>query len=343
MKFCNINKVFLMVFSFTATLSGCATNTYQNAKDVQETKYSFSRNVLFDEIAEAKTKVERDQAAILAMQDEYYVDFHFQETVVLDESYQKHKPKDANAYEMVVVVKNIPGEVVLQHLLVSANGHVIKHWRQDWRYEAKQRFEFVDDQTWRLKTLDSEKTQSAWTQCVYEVSDAPRYCGTGRWNHRYGVSTWTSDRTWRPLPRREYTVRDDYNVINAENRHTVTALGWTHEQDNTKTIRENGKSSTLVREFGFNNYRRIAGFRFQPAYEYWEKTAAYWERVRMAWAERLAQPQVVLKTEVDGMPIIKATFEHADDIKNNIADYGEVEIEAVLNEWVQAANSFSLK
>ena len=83
---------------------------------------------------------------------------------------------------------------------------------------------------------------------MYEVNDAPRYCGTGRWNHRYGVATWTSDRTWRPLPRREYTKRDDYNALNVENRHTIVAGGWTHEQDNTKVVRRaDGSTGRTVR------------------------------------------------------------------------------------------------
>ena len=59
------------------------------------------------------------------------------------------------------------------------------------------------------RPMDPERIPGSWTQCVYEVSDAPRYCGTGHWNHRYGNATWTSDRSWRPLPRREYTKRSD--------------------------------------------------------------------------------------------------------------------------------------
>src|SRR5690606_19148438 len=110
-------------------------------------------------------------------------------------------------------------------------------------------------------------------------------CGTGRWNHRYGVSTWTSDRSWRPLPRREYTKRDDYNAMNVENRHTIVPGGWTHEQDNTKVVRraDGGTERTIAREFGFNDYQKDTDVDFSPAYDYWNATQDYWAKVRARW------------------------------------------------------------
>ena len=47
--------------------------------------------------------------------------------------------------------------------------------------------------------------------------------------HGGGVSTWISDETWRPLPRREFSVRKDYDVLVGTNRHTITAQGWVQE------------------------------------------------------------------------------------------------------------------
>lgn len=250
-----------------------------------------------------------DRQAILGMLGEYQVGFHFQETVALAPGYAIKPAKDSGGFEVVILVEDSGRKIVLQHLLVSEGGHVTKHWRQDWTFEATERFEFSADQTWTHVPLAPEVTRGAWTQCVFEVSDAPRYCGTGTWNHRDGNPTWTSDRTWRPLPRREYTTRSDYNAINAENRHTLTPTGWTHEQDNSKVVRSAGESRVLTREFGFNDYQRITGHDFAPAYAYWKKTQAYWTRVRAAWAARLAQPgAVVLQTPVDGMPIIEALF-----------------------------------
>jgi hypothetical protein len=289
------------------------------------------------EIAQADPA--RDRAAILAMRGEYAVGFDFTETVALQAGYARKPHKRSGGNEVVIVVEDAPAKIVLQHILVSDDGqHVTKHWRQDWIYQASTRFEFSADQTWTMRALAPEQTRGAWTQCVYEVSDAPRYCGTGRWNHRYGVSTWTSDRTWRPLPRREYTTRSDYNAINAENRHTIVPGGWTHEQDNTKTVRdaEGGPVRTLVREFGFNDYRNAEGFDFGPAYRYWDKTAGYWAEVRERWDAALARGGLRLNTEVDGMALIVPLFEQA--AKREAGEtVAEADIDAVFARWVEAA------
>jgi hypothetical protein len=261
---------------------------------------------------------ERDRAAILALLGEYAVRFDFHETVALKAGYERHPEKTSGAHEVVVLVEDTGDRLVLQHLLVVGDGHVIKHWRQDWHFEARERLRFSEDQTWRLEPLPEAKIADHWTQCVFEVSDAPRYCGTGKWNHRYGVSTWTSDRSWRPLPRREYTTRSDYNALNVENRHTITPSGWTHEQDNTKVRREGERTAeTLVREFGFNDYRRVDGFDFSPAYAYWAQTADYWAGVRAEWDRRIARDRGIrLLTPVDGMALITPLFAQAQRVQD---------------------------
>jgi hypothetical protein len=309
------------------TLSGCAAGPA--ALPVTESRH-------LAEIARAPTLFEKDRRAILAMLGEYEVDFGFQETVVLKAGYGRHEPKHTGAHEAVVLVEDSGRRIVLQHLLI-AGGHVVKHWRQDWLYEAPTRFEFTQDQVWRVKPVARELTTEAWTQCVYEVSDAPRYCGTGKWNHRYGVATWTSDRSWRPLPRREYTVRADYNAINAENRHTIVPGGWTHEQDNTKVVRDGERTAeTLAREFGLNDYRRIEGFDFAPAYRYWDATRDYWSRVRNEWASRLAAADGLhLKTKVDGTPVIEAFFAQAGRIQGG-GTVSDDDIRAVFAQWVES-------
>lgn len=272
------------------------------------------------------------------MQGEYKVDFDFKETTVLASDYTRFPTKKTGVFETVIVVESLPKFVVLQHILVVGDGQIVKHWRQDWPFEADKRFEFTVDQTWQIKTITETKRRGFWTQCVYEVSDAPRCCGTGRWNHRYGVSTWTSDRSWRPLPRREYTVRDDYNALNVENRHTVTTLGWTHEQDNTKVQRIGSTTQdVLVREFGFNDYRRISDYDFTPTYQYWEKTAPYWSSVRAAWSVIFSKKkQIILNTTVDGMPIIQATFAQAEAIEKGEPPLDKKTIEKVLSQWVNS-------
>ena len=279
-----------------------------------------------------------DRKAILAMLGEYEVDFDFEETVVLKAGYEREPAEHSGADEVVILVEDSGERIVLQHLLVSKDGHVTKHWRQDWHYEASERFEFSEDQTWRIRPIAEALRSGTWTQCVFEVSDAPRYCGTGKWNHRYGAATWTSDRSWRPLPRREYTTRSDYNALNVENRHTIVPEGWTHEQDNTKAVRnaDGSTAHTVVREFGFNDYRKVKGKDFGPAYRYWAATKDYWARVRAEWDARfVAGRGVHLMTKVDGMPIIVATFTQAGKVEKG-ETVEDAEIRKVFDSYVEA-------
>ena len=280
-----------------------------------------------------------DRKAILAMQGEYTVDFAFDETVLLQPGYERAAAQRSGGDETVIVVEDAPGRIVLQHILVDAkSGHVTKHWRQDWVYEAKSRFDFTAEQTWTVHALPADATRGAWTQCVYEVSDAPRYCGTGRWTHANGVSTWTSDSTWRPLPRREYTVRGDYNALSVVNRHTITPGGWTHEQFNTKVLRKpDGSRTDLAREFGFNDYQKTAEIDFKPAYKYWDATKGYWAKVRDRWQRRLAvAPGVHLKTKIDGMAMIIPLFTQAGELEEG-KQVADAEIDKVFAEWVEPA------
>ncbi len=292
------------------------------------------------EPAAVKADPDADRRAILAMQGEYLVDFSFDETVLLAPDYERASAQRSGGDEVVIVVEDSPTKIVLQHLLVDAkSGHVTKHWRQDWMYQAPSRWEFTTDQTWRMRDIPAEKTAGAWTQCVYEVSDAPRYCGTGRWNHRYGVATWTSDRTWRPLPRREHTRRDDYNAMNVENRHTIVPGGWTHEQDNTKAVRraDGSTGKTIAREFGFNDYQKDTDVDFTPAYDYWNATAGYWAQVRARWDAALSNPAGLhLKTKVDGMALIMPLFTQAARVQEG-GTVTAAEIDRVFAEWVEPA------
>ena len=278
----------------------------------------------------------RDRTAILAMRGEYAVRFAFDETVALQAGYDRKPAQRSGGDEAVIVVEEAPGRIVLQHILVDTrSGHVTKHWRQDWVYEAPQRFEFSADQTWTMRTLPARQTRGAWTQCVYEVSDAPRYCGTGRWTYGNGIAMWTGDPGWRPLPRREHTKRSDYNAILAVNRHTITPDGWTHEQFNSKAQRAaDGSVRELVREFGFNDYRKTAAIDFGPVYRYWDKTAGYWSDVRARWNARLMQGGLRLKTKVDGMALIMPLFEQAAMREADQPVPAEA-IDAVFLQWVE--------
>lgn len=281
----------------------------------------------------------RDRQSILAMQGEYIVDFAFDETVLLQPGYERAAAMRSGGNETVIVVEDTPIRIVLQHILVDGkSGHMTKHWRQDWVYEAPSRFEFSADQTWQVRPIPADKNKGAWTQCVFEVSDAPRYCGTGRWDYANGIATWTSDLSWRPLPRREYTKRSDYNAVSAINRHTLTPSGWTHEQFNTKVLRKpDGTQVELAREFGFNDYQKTTEVDFKPAYKYWEATRDFWGKVRMRWDAFLVKPPGVhLKTKIDGMAMIIPLFTQAGELEEG-KQVADQDIDKVFAEWVEPA------
>ena len=232
---------------------------------------------------------ERDRKAILAMAGEFEVKFKFDETVSLREGYELKHDK-SGGFETVLVAEDTGKKIVLQHILVSKDGeHVVKHWRQDWSYEDRDLREFAGERTWTGRHLSTSTVRGTWTQAVYEVNDGPRYESYGRWVHDGEYSSWQSAVTWRPLPRREYSTRKDYDVLLAVNRQAITPWGWVHEQDNTKWDRANKDGHPYIaRELGVNEYRRITGFDFAPARAYYERTKRYWAAVRAEWTQVLA-------------------------------------------------------
>jgi len=225
----------------------------------------------------------RDRTAILAMAGEYDVTFSFEETVALADGYTLRPPYRVGGSELVLVVEDSTRRVSLQHLLVverDGKQHVIKHWRQDWTLEDPELFEYRGGKSWEKRALQASDVRCTWTQAVFEVSDGPRYESWGRWTHASGVSSWTSNETWRPLPRREHTKRTDYDVLLGINRHTITPDGWVHEQDNTKFVL-GSEPRALVREHGINRYQRTTTRDFRIAREYWNRTEAFWREVSL--------------------------------------------------------------
>ena len=250
-----------------------------------------------------QSKFEKDRAAILAMAGEYRASFDFIETLGFYEDYKPTRPYQSWGTEYIFVVEDRGDFISLQHVLVmmmkTADGgvtepYVVKHWRQDWTYEDSSINTYVGNRTWRSEEVPEEQRKGNWSQAVFQVDDSPRYESMGRWVHAKGFSSWMSQETWRPLPRREFSVRDDYDVLIGTNRHTITLNGWSQEEDNLKVvIGESGDSANggkllpdyevRGREVGFNRYERIIDFDFQPAKRYWEKTAYFWSKVRERW------------------------------------------------------------
>jgi len=122
-------------------------------------------------------------------------------------------------------------------------------------------------------------------QSVYQVDDSPRYAAPGRWQHSDSFSTWISGETWRPLPRREWSVRNDYQVLVGTNRHTITPNGWMQEENNLKlALDDSGKPREaipyLAREYGVARYERIKDYDFSAGKAYFDKTEPFWAEVR---------------------------------------------------------------
>lgn len=256
------------------------------------------------------TAFERDRAAILAMAGEFKVSFKFDETVALRSGYTLAEPKRSSGDEFVQIVADSGTKIVLQHILLGPKGLVIKHWRQDWTYQDQELWEFAGDRNWRLRRLAPSEVRGQWSQAVFEVDDSPRYESIGRWEHAGSGSSWVSADTWRPLPRREFTTRSDYDVLLGNNRHTITPDGWVHEQQNTKFDRQNRTGEPYVaREMAVNDYRRITDFDFSPARAYWQRTAPFWERVRATWDEGLqGRTAVEISTDSAGRPVMEQLF-----------------------------------
>ncbi len=270
----------------------------------------------------------QDRQAILAMAGDYAVKFEFQETLVLKPGYTPHKPHVSDAHEFVQVLEDSPRRIVLQHILVDDTGRVTKHWRQDWEFEQTRFWSYAGDYSWQRRDVSPETAHGRWVQTVWQVDDSPRYAGIGRWEHDNGVSRWTSDSTWRPLPRREHTERSDYDVLVTTNRQTITPTGWAHEQDSYKLDR-NGKQ-ILVFERGNNTYTRSTDFDFKAGRDYWAKTAPYWEAVRAVWASEFAQHSTLAllqpKNEDDaGDSHFMAVMKQANDLKMSSKSLAERE------------------
>ena len=139
-------------------------------------------------------------------------------------------------------------KISIQHLLVvgkPSNQFIVKHWRQDWIYENRDFYMYNGDNLWEYENKTPNSVKKQWTQKVFQVDDSPRYEGSGSWVHVDGKSYW-ENKTDAPLPRREYTKRNDYNITSRGNRQEITSYGWVHDQDNDKVIREKDKEDQII-------------------------------------------------------------------------------------------------
>ncbi len=257
---------------------------------------------------------EQDRQAILKMAGNFKVTFDFAETYPIAPDYKPlSKPYHEEAIEVVAIAEDTPERITLQHLLVvseEGKSHVIKHWAQVWTWQDTRVLDYAgSDGTdlWERDTLTAEAVKGSWSQLVTSVDDTPRYEGIGKWTHELGESSWISEPTRRPLPRREYEVRDDYDYLIVTNRHTLTPTGWVHAQDNRKVVDRDGKKLVLSRETGLNQYNHTDDALATKASDWWQENAVVWNSIRNFWIDAGQQPGPSFSYELkkDGMSLKK--------------------------------------
>lgn len=303
-------------------------------------------------MAAAKDDFERDRAAILSLAGEYRVSFHFLETLGLTENFQPDRPYHSWTTERVHLVEDTGKRISLQHTLemyfLEDDGKVsepslVKHWRQDWTYEDREILAYLGDSTWEKRTVGSDEVKGAWSQAVFQVDDGPRYETLGRWEHRGNLSCWTSDSFLRPLPRREHSVRKDYEVLDGFHRIVLTPTGWLHEQHAWKRVAgEASKDSDappafLAAEIGLDRYERITAPELTASRDCWEKTGPYWAIVRRIWDETFADAgRFQLKDKVGGEPLYDRLFAPADAIAEGTETFDATDAEDEVREAIAA-------
>lgn len=90
---------------------------------------------------------------------------------------------------------------------------------------------------------------------------------------------WIGNATLRPLPRREYSGCDDYDLLVGTHRHTVFVTGWLHGQESLKRVmREEARGRALAKAHGLDRYAE--GYDFSAGDAYIEATGHFWAAVR---------------------------------------------------------------
>lgn len=227
-----------------------------------------------------------DQNAIKQMTGCYEVVFQSSETFATDDNYEHYPKYKSGALEWIFIDSETQDSINLQHLLITRVG-VMKHWRQRWDYEASKYLVYQGFSDWSLNSLRSDKVKGNWTQRVYQVDDSPRYECSAPWIHNGEINYWECLAN-APLPRREFSVRSDYNILKRKNRHELTQNGHIHDQDNLKVAKRPGEDEKVIAmEKTFNTYKKVDDQKCVKAQEWWPKHSAYWRDVVSVWDEIL--------------------------------------------------------
>jgi len=294
--------------------------------------------------ANSQNKKKQDLEAIKSMCGCFEVQFNFAETFASDEDYKFHSNYRSGAIEYIVPVEESKDKIVLQHILVIGGDRIVKHWRQDWLYQNTELYQFQVANTWNYVSLNSAQVDGQWLQRVYQVDDSPRYGGSASWVHVDGRHYWESTAD-APLPRREYTKRDDYNVTRRRNRQEITDYGWVHEQDNDKIIRDSTGDHLLAQEKGWNTYTKVEEEKCVPAVDWWNQQQQYWADVRSVWDELFDTRQTLkLKPKADDKFLYQQLFGLGDKLaasETYESSAAKVEIREVIEKYLEGRARFA--
>ena len=295
---------------------------------------------------------EKDRRAILAMAGPYRTSFEFLETVGYSLDFERARPYQSWGTEYIYVIEDKGDFISLQHIMVmfaaGENGElqgpfVQKHWRQDWQYEKPELLEYAGNNIWQHHVLEGREVSGTWAQSVFQVDDSPRYEALGKWQHYPNFSTWLSATTWRPLPRRETTARNDYQVLEGTNRHTILHNGWVQEEENYKvkldtTGQRSDNAPYIAKELGVNRYERIIDFDFSAGDVYWQQTQPFWSDVRKVWQEYFAAaPAMTIVEEFADVPLFAVLFEKAETLTSNgnyDSEQAQQEVRSILADYI---------
>lgn len=287
---------------------------------------------------DAQSKMEQDRAAIKALAGYYKVTFNYAETFATDTAYKFHPRYHSWGYEWATIVEDSPKKIAIQHLLVVGDSTVIKHWREDWVYEQPTILQYDKDNTWKKVALKPADVKGRWVQKVYQVDDSPRYESIGTWVHVDGRHEWQS-KTDSPLPRREFTKRSDYNVLNRGNRIYLTTNGWMYEQDNNKVVRGADGDKIIAQEKGYEEFTKVDEAKFAYAKKWWASQQDYWVDARAAWDDIFAKnASIKLSGKKDGKLLYEQLFALAEKSEKEkwSSDKNKEETIKIINSYVNA-------
>ena len=145
------------------------------------------------------------------------------------------------------------------------------------------------------------------------------------------------------MPRREFSVREDYDVLIGINKHTINPTGWVQEEENLKvSLQASGEHHVLAKEVGLARYERISSWDWSEGHRYWSDTREFWAEVRHQWnAAFSAGTTLKFKKDVDGLPLYAAMFRLAQETQTSDRATMSEEIRKIIGRYTSLESNES--